>query len=277
MAHPAVLQRRIRDVCVLGAASVIPLLTAIGIAVEVPKPNVPLFVVLFIGAVGVVALMMIDKLPLTVAFLAVYLGLLDGPVKLGIGGGGGEEATSAVRNVLIGAVALGALLRLVVKKERLRLPPLSAWVIGFTTLVLIEAFNPRTTSVLKVLGGYRQQLQWIPFFFFGYAIVRSKLRFRQMAIILGVIALANGVVATYQTQISPGQLAAWGPGYKLRVEGVEEELASGAVKHRGARKFFSEGSGGVRPMALGADSGFGAAVGLVALPLALALIATTRG
>ena len=50
MTHPAVLQRRIRDVCVLGAACVVPLLIAIAIAVEVPKPNVPLFVVLFIGA-----------------------------------------------------------------------------------------------------------------------------------------------------------------------------------------------------------------------------------
>jgi hypothetical protein len=275
--HPAVLQRRVHDAFALGVAAAIAALVAMGIAVAVPKPNVLLVLVLFVGVMGVLALMMSNRLPLTVAILAVYLGLLDGPVKLGIGGGGGEEATSAVRNVLIMAVALGAVLRLVVKRERIRFPPLSAWAMGFTALVLIEAFNPRTTSLLKVLGGYRQQLQWVPFFFFAYALMRSKDRFRQFAIILGVIALANGIVATYQTQISPGQLAAWGPGYKLRVEGREEELASGAIKHRGARKFFSEGSGGVRPMALGADSGFGAGVGLVALPCALALIATTRG
>src|SRR5436305_6854245 len=93
MTHPAVRQRRIRDTSVLGAGAAISLLAAMGIAVEVPKPNVLLFLLLFIGIVGVFALMMSDRLPLTVAFLAVYLGLLDGPIKLGIGGGGGEEAT----------------------------------------------------------------------------------------------------------------------------------------------------------------------------------------
>src|SRR5205823_2798721 len=66
---------------------------------------------------------------------------------------------------------------------------------------------------------------------------------------------------------------------KLRVEGAEEELANGTIVHKGARKFSGNGSegGGIRPMGLGADSGFGAAVGMVALPCALALIATGRG
>jgi hypothetical protein len=106
--------------------------------------------------------------------------------------------------------------------------------------------------------------------------MRSKERFRKMFLILGVLALANGAVATYQTQISLGQLASWGPGYRLRVEGATEETASGATKHKGARKYSSEGVGRVRPMALGADSGFGAAVGLVALPCVLALLAIGR-
>jgi len=49
-----------------------------------------------------------------VLVLAVYLGLLDGPVKLGTGAH--EEAT-VFRDVLIAAVSVGALLRLLVKKS----------------------------------------------------------------------------------------------------------------------------------------------------------------
>jgi len=46
--------------------------------------------------------------------------------------------------------------------------------------------------VLKTLGGYRQELEWVPFFFFGYLFVRSKRRLRKLFLLLGVIALANG-------------------------------------------------------------------------------------
>ncbi len=38
---------------------------------------------------------------------------------------------------------------------------------------------------------------------------------------LGVIALANGVVSAYQTRLTPAQLASWGPGYAERVNGSE--------------------------------------------------------
>jgi hypothetical protein len=166
-----------------------------------------------------------------------------------------------------------------VKRERLRFPALAGWVVAFVMLVVVEAFNPKTAGILKALGGFRQQLQWVPFFLFGFLLLRSKARLRKFFIILGVIALANAVVATYQTQISPTQLASWGAGYHLRVEGVEEVLANGAVAHKGARRFSGNGSegGGIRPMGLGADSGFGAGVGMVALPCMLALIATARG
>jgi hypothetical protein len=256
----------------------IPLVATLAIAVAMPKPDLPLSLLAFAGLVAVVWLIVSDRLEITVAIVALYLGLLDGPLKLGVGGGG-EEVFSGIRNALIGAIVLGAILRLVVKKERLRIPVLGGWVVAFVTLVLIESFNPKTEGVLKAFAGYRQHLQWVPFFFFGYVLLRSKARMRKFFIILGVIALANAVVATYQTQISPSQLASWGAGYKLRVEGTEEVLASGAVVHKGARKFGgSEGeAGGVRPMGLGADAGFGAGVGMVALPCALALIATGRG
>src|SRR5205085_4095710 len=164
---------------------------------------------------------------------------------------GGGEGISAVRDVLIFAIALGAILRIVVKRQPVKLPALSGWVFAFVALVLVEAFNPKTAGFLKVLGGYRQQLEWVPFFFFGYAIMRSRKRFRKLFLILGVITLANGVVATYQTHLTPAQLASWGPGYKTRVQGVEEEVAEGAAtKRKGGRVFVSEGKARVRPMAL---------------------------
>src|SRR5262249_38998127 len=148
------------------------------------------------------------RLEVSVVILVLYLGLLEGPVKLGSGGG---NAASATRDVLIFSVALGALLRLSFVRARIKLPPLSGWVIAFVALALAEAFNPKTAGLSKVLGGYRAQLEWVPFFFFGYALMRSKQRFRRLFLVLGVIALANGIVGTYQAGLGIEQLASWGP------------------------------------------------------------------
>ncbi len=262
--HPDVVNRRRRELLLIGASAVIPLVLGLAIGVEVSHPSLLLLFGLAAGGVGIVALITSDRYPMTLTIIALYLGLLEGPVKLG---SGGHEAASVIRDVLIFAVALGAILRLIVKREPMTLPALSAWPLAFVALVLVEAFNPNTHGIVKVLGGFRQQLEWIPFFFFGYVIMRSKQRFRRLFLILGVLALANGAVSTYQTRLSPGQLAAWGPGYR--------ELVFGATG-LSARTYTSEGVSRVRPPALGTDAGFGGAVGVVALPGALALLATGR-
>jgi hypothetical protein len=267
--RPALLSPRIRDPIRLGVTGLIPLVIALGIAVAVPKPNVFLVLGLVAGVLGIVALVVNSRLEVTVALVALYLGLLEGPVNLGIGG---HEAGSVVRDVLIFAIAIGAVVRLVVSRERVRLPPLFAWVLAFVTLVLVQAFNPNTHGVLKILGGFRQQLEWVPFFFFGYVIMRSRDRFGKLFLILGVIALMNGVVATYQTRLSPGQLASWGPGYRELVYGTQGGGAGGLA----GRTYASEGQARVRPPGLGTDSGFGGGVGVLALPATLALLATGR-
>ncbi len=263
--NAAVLERRVRALLLATLTALLPLALGLAITVAVPKPNLYLLLAAFVGVVGLAVLMISSRLEVTVTVLTVYLGLLDGPVKLLSGGG---TATSAVRNVLIFGVAIGAILRLAVKRERFKLPPLSGWVLGFVALVLVEAFNPQTTGVLKFIGGFRQQLQWIPFFFFGYALIRSKARFRKMFIVLGVLALANAAVATYQTRLSPGQIATWGPGYHQRIYGTIVE----GQKKGGGRVYVSEGEGRVRPLALGSDSGFGGGMGVIALPGTLALL-----
>ncbi len=262
--HPSVLSRRTRGHLLVAISMLVPLVLALAISVEMPKPTVGSVVVvvgLALGAVAVVALMLSTRYAVTLTLLALYLGLLDGPIKLE----STSKLASGARDVLIIAIVLGMLMRLPLKRERVTLPALSGWVLAFVAVVAVEALNPHTGNILKIIGGYRQELEWVPFFFFGYLIMRSKQRFRQLFLILGVIALANGVVGAYQSRLSPGQLASWGPGYGERVKG------NGGGQT--GRTYSVEGVSHPRPPALGSDSGFGGGVGVVALPGLLALLA----
>jgi hypothetical protein len=262
--HPAVLGRRIRGLLLPGAAGGLALAAALAVSLQVPDPNAFLALAIVLGALGVVVLAGSTRYAATLTLLALYLGLLDGPVKLE----SASTAASAVRNVLIFAIALGMGVRLLVGRRRVSLPPLSGWVLAFVAVMLAEAFNPDTGSFLKVLGGFRQQLEWVPLFFFGYVVMRSPERFRGLFLLLGVIALLNGVVGAYQSSLTPAQLAGWGPGYGERTTG-----ASGGLS---GRTYVSEGVARVRPPALGSDAGFGGGVGVLALPGLLALLAAGR-
>lgn len=264
-AHPVVLNRRLHDLIRIGVAALGSLIVALGVVLAVPKPNFVLVLGGLVGAIVIVWLVASVRIELTVAFLGVFLCCLDGPIKLTTAGG---TVTSALQNVLILAVCLGVLLRVLVRRRPVQLPPLSSWVLAWVFIVLVEAFNPKTHGTLKIIAGFRQQLQWVPFFFFGYMVVRSKARMRQFFILLGIIALANGVASTIQTQLSPGQIASWGPGYRERVYGNGVGITG--------RKYVSEGQARVRPLGLGSDSGFGGGVGVIALPASLALLATMR-
>ncbi len=264
--HPTILGRRASDLAAVALAGVIP--AVVGLAVTIALPDVSLAAVLaaIAAVLLVVWLMRCTNVTLTATLLVLYLGLLDGPVKLAIGA---HEVTASVRNVLILAVCLGVLMRIVVRRERVKMPPLAGWVAAFVGVVLIEVFNPKTEGVLKVFGGFRQQLQWVPFFFFAYYLVRSKKRLRQLFIVVGVIACANGAMSAYQTTLSPEQLAGWGPGYHNLIYIPSESKGTGRV-------YFSEGEARVRPPALGSEAGFSGGVGVIALPFALALFVTAR-
>jgi hypothetical protein len=252
---------RLRDLLTLGATAAVPLAIALAIAVRVPNPNLLILAAVVLGALGFMALAVSSRYEVTLTLLALYLGTLDGVVKLG----SGVQATSSIRDVLIGAISLGAILRLLARREPIRLPPLSGWVIVFVILVLVEVANPNTRGLSKIGAGLKQHLEWVPFFFFGYLLMRSKDRFRKLFLLLGVIALANGVVSTVQTSLSPAALARWGPGYQQRIFGGDGLSV----------RVYTDSSGKirVRPPALGSDFGFGGYVGVLALPCALALIA----
>jgi hypothetical protein len=269
--HPAVLHRRIRDLLLIALTGLIPAVIALGIIVAMPTAsvsNIALVLAAIVAVLGVAALVASSRLEVTVTLLTVYLLLLYGPVKLGLGGG---ELAHAADDVLILAICVGAVMRLIVRREPVRMPPLSGWVLAFVATVALEAFNPNTGGVLKVLGGFRQELHFVPFFFFGYLLVRSKKRLRQVFLIVGVCALANGVVATHQTGLSPAQLATWGPGYR-----VLYQPTSLGQKGQQARVYAGEGGTHPRPVGLGSDGGFSGGVGLLALPFCLALLATWR-
>lgn len=263
--HPVVAARRRRELLNTAAAAVGALAVGLILSIEEGNGSVALVLLAAVALLGLGALVTYPRLEVTVTVAALYLGLLEGPVKLGFGG---HELVSVARDVVIFGVALGAILRIIARRESVRLPPLSAWVLAWWALVLVEAFNPNTHGITKALGGFRQQLEWTPFFFFGYALVRSKARLRKMFLILGVIALANGIVGTYQTGLQPSQLAAWGPGYR--------ELVYGSTGGLSARTFGVEGESRVRPPALGTDAGGAGGWAVLALPGILALLAYAR-
>jgi hypothetical protein len=264
IAHPYVIERRLRDVARTGLMAFVPAVTALAITIALPKASLPLVLGIIAGVIGVVALVVSNRLELTVTLVVIYLGLIDGPVKLLFGA---RELTASTQDIVVLAVCAGALLRIIVRRERVAWPPLSGWVIAWVVLVLVNAFNPKTQGILPILAGFRQNLQYVPFFFFGYVLIRSKRRFRQMFILMGVLALANGLVSAYQTRLTPPQLASWGPGYHNLIY---------PPNGGGGRVYFSEGEARVRPPGLGSEAGSSGAVGHVALPMCLALLAVVR-
>lgn len=260
LGHPHVREQRRADFFVTALTALIPAGLALTVTVAFPHASLLLVLGMIAGALGVVALVTYARLEVTVTFVLLYLALLDGPVKMLIGS---REATAAIPDVLIIAVSAGALARMIARRQRLTLPPLSGWVIAWVLVVVVNAFNPKTQSVLAVLAGFRQHLEFVPFFFFGYALMRTKRRFRQLFIIAGVAATASGIVGAYQTTLSPSQLASWGPGYQALVH----------PENGSARVYFSEGEARVRPPGLGTEAGASGSIGRTALPMCLALVA----
>ncbi|MHB8233575.1 MAG: hypothetical protein ACYDHT_02880 [Solirubrobacteraceae bacterium] len=264
LVHPAVFERRMSDLMVTGMTALIPAGLALAITLGFHSIGLPGALAIIAGGVAIVALMLCTRLEISVTLILIYLMILEGPVKLLTSH---REETRLLGDIAILAVCLGAAMRIVVQRQRIVLPPLSGWVIGWVVLVVVNAFNPKTQGILAVLAGFAQQLQFVPFFFFGYALMRNKRRFRQLFIVVCVAATASGLVAAYQTTLTPSQLSSWGPGYALL---IHPEKGTGRV-------YYSEGEARVRPPGLGSEAGASGALGHVALPMGLALIALTRG
>jgi hypothetical protein len=203
---------------------------------------------------------------LALALLTLYLGLLDGYLKLSTG----STAVSLVRDVLLYAICAGLLVRAVVDRRPLPLPAMTGWIVAFVAVVLVQLANPGDGTLYHSLAGVRQQLEFIPIFFLAAAYVRTKQTLRVFLILLLVIGAANGIVSWVQFHESPGQLAAWGPGYAERIDGT------GGFQFAGRTFYSSTGQQYTRPFGLGSDSGGGGVAGMLALAAGFGILLTSR-
>lgn len=196
----------------------------------------------------------------TLLALMLYLGLADGYLKLSTG----SSHVTLMRDVLLYAIVAGALVRLAVRRQRVAWPPLSAWVLAWIVVILVQLFNPGNGTVGHSLAAIRPHAEWVPLFFFGYYVMQQRARLRGFLLALLIVAACNGVVGLIQLNITPEQLSGWGPGYAQALGG------EGSVSKRTFAD--SEGNERNRPFALGGDFGFGGTLGIIAIPAALALL-----
>jgi hypothetical protein len=195
--------------------------------------------------------------------LLLYLGLLDGYLKLSTG----SQVATLGRDVLLYAICIGIIARGIIRNRPLpAAPPLTGWIVLLVGVAIVQVANPDGHGIAHSLASLRPHLEFVPLFFLGYAVMRSANRLRWMCIALMAIAVANGAVGVVQSNLTPDQLAQWGPGYNTRLNGGG---GAGAVA---PETYSVNGVSHVRPPALGSDAGFGGVVGDLAIPAALALI-----
>lgn len=207
------------------------------------------------------------RVDVTLAALGLYLGLLDGYIKLRTG----SPFVTLVRDVLVAAIAGGALLRAMSSRTPLPIPPLGGLVIAFGAVVVIEVFNPAGRELLSRLAGLRQHLEFVPLFFLGYAFIRRESQVQKLLVLLVLCGALSGFVAYIQSTLTPEQFADWGPGYRERIFGT------GVFTNSARVAFGASGDTAVRPFGLGSDVGGGAAAASLALPALIALFMQMRG
>lgn len=249
-----------RRALIAGGACALSVLVAAKFAV--PSLLIGLGGVAFAGIA--VWMFLSEKLELPCIALALYLGMVDGFAKLATG----SPFVTLGRDVLLYALVAGVLVRASLRGQRLSLPPLGAWVSVFVVLVLVQLLNPANVGIVHTLSGLKPELEFVPLFFVGYAVLQTRERLRVFMLILLVCATANGIAGFVQLNLTPQQLAAWGPGYASKVNGTGDV----------AGRVFSDTTGiaHVRPFGLGGDAGAGAVLGVVGLGAALALLAAPR-
>jgi len=198
--------------------------------------------------------------------LGLYLGLLDGYLKLRTG----SPVITLARDVLVVAIAGGALLRAVQSNKPLPLPPIGVLVLAFSAVVLVELFNPDGPGLTVGAGGVRQHLEFVPLFFLGYAFMRRETQIQKLMFILVLCAAVGGFVSYVQSTLTPEQFANWGPGYRERI------LGTGTFAGAGRVAFDDSGVASVRPFGLGSDLGGGAVAAALALPSLIAMLMVAK-
>jgi hypothetical protein len=248
------------------AAGLLIAALAAGLTVFVTRRTAITGAAVLVVVAGSVWLATTRRTLLALAMLMLYLGLLDGYLKLA----SNSNLVTLVRDVLLYSIVIGLLVRAIVQGKRLPLPPLSGWVIAWIVLVLVQIANPQAGTLFHSLAGIRPHLEFVPLFFLAYASLRTTKALRVFVILLAVIAAANGIVGLVQLNETPQQFAKWGPGYAQRVLGL------GAFAG-GGRTFGAGGTAtGTRPFGLGSDAGDGGLFGALALGGIVALAALNK-
>lgn len=250
----------------LSAAATAGVVAAFGLFVTMRVPTVTALTALAVIVVlAIVGWMFLTKrYEWTLAVLLLYLGLADGYLKLRTG----SSHATLLRDIFLYTIVAGVVIRAAVRHKTMELPPLGGWVLAWVLVVVVQLLNPGNGSVTHSFSALRPHLEWVPLFFFAYYVMRSRVRLRRFLLLLLVVAAANGIVGLIQVNLTPEQLAGWGPGYAQALDG------EGSV----AKRTFadSEGNERTRPFALGGDFGFGGTLGVLAIPAALALLTLSR-
>jgi O-antigen ligase len=235
---------------------------AFALSAKVQSPSALITVGGIALVLAVLAMLLSPRIEVSLVVLMLYLGLADGYVKLGTD----APYATLVRDALLYAVAIGALLRLAIQRRAMPLPPLTGWVLAFVVVVLMQIANPSGQGVGHSVAAARQHLEFVPLFFIGAYVLRDSSCLRAFAWLLLGIAAINGIVNLVQLNLSPEQMASWGPGYRRFVFGAPDLAA----------RVFTDQSGveHPRPFGLGSDLGFGGFVAMLAFPAALALTMT---
>ena len=260
------------------AIAVVTLVAAIGLAIvlgagEATGDIVPILAIIAF-AVVVLLLFVSRRFGTSLAVCMVYIACIDGVVRLTTG----SSTITLARDVLLYAVVAGILARQVRERRAVDLPPLSILVLLWIVVVVVQVLNPDGQSISHSVASLRPHLEFVPLFFLGYWVMRSRRRLVWFLALLGIVGALNGVVSFVQFNLTPDQLAAWGPGYRDRVFGIGCVNASrGECLYTGRLLFNPDNpNGSVRPFGLGSDLGFGGAVGMLALPALLALRGSAR-
>jgi hypothetical protein len=188
----------------------------------------------------------------------LYMGLVDGFVKLH----SGSETVTIGRDLLLYAVVAGMALR---ARGPLTLPALGGWVVAWTIVILVQLANPGNQTAVHSIVSLRQHLEFVPLFFVAFVVLRTHRSLQGFFALLLAVAAVNGAVGTYQSSLTPEQLADWGPGYANLLSGDAPRSAEGP-----------DGEDRVRPPGLGSDMGFAGVLGATALPGGIALLLTLR-
>lgn len=215
--------------------------------------------------VGSLVLVVTRRFGVALALYVVYIGTIDGYVKLATG----SEAIAVGRTVLLGVIVGASLLALLTDRRNVSLPRGSILIAAFVLVALVQIANPGNPNFIKPIGSLRQEIEFVPLFFLAYATVRREADVQNLLLLLVAVAVANGIANLIQYNLSPEQFAGWGPGYRDRIFGT-----SGGVTGR----TFDDGSvsGRARPFGLGADAGSGGVAGLLGAGAVVALILRPR-